>query len=316
MPRNGSGGYLPPQNSWNPAINGQQALPNDWQAILDDIAATLQASLAADGQTPVNGVMNFQNNRISNVGAPTGSGDALRWEQLTKGPDIPSASTIAIPVEGMLFDVTGTTTITSIQDRFPGRTAYLRFADAVQIVNSANLKVPTGSDRTTSAGDVICVVNTEPGVWEIVSGLLGSAAYVDAIGTAPLYGRDSVVGTVSQSGGVPTGAAWQVISNANGIALRNAAGIQICFASESRSLTVSSAVSGGYYTFTEWTLPAPFANGVFASAEFQTSGQVTSGMPADAAALFTDSVGFHAFANNSRSSLTYRCRFLAVGYWI
>src|SRR5690554_5317585 len=109
MPRNGSGGYLPPQNSWNPAINGQQALPNDWMAILDDVTTALTQSLSADGQTPITGVLNFQGNRISNVGAPTGSGDALRWEQMTKGLDIASATTITIPVEGMLFDVTGTT---------------------------------------------------------------------------------------------------------------------------------------------------------------------------------------------------------------
>lgn len=169
MPRNGSGGYLPPQNSWNPAINGMQALPNDWMAILNDMAAALQASVAADGQTPITGVLNFQNNRISNVGAPTGQGDALRFNQMQKGADIASAATIAIPIEGNLFDVTGTTTISTINDTFPGRIAFLRFAGEVDITHSAQLILPSGVTAKTSAGDVLCIMNTASGEWTVVS---------------------------------------------------------------------------------------------------------------------------------------------------
>lgn len=165
MPRDGSGGYLPPQNSWNPAINGAQALPNDWQAILNDIAAAIQASLAADGQTPVTGIMNFQNNRISNVGAPLGAGDVLRFNQMQKGPDIPSAATIAIPIEGNLFDVTGTTTITGISDTFPGRVAILRFTDALTLTHSATFMMPGGASIVTRAGDVGIFVNQASGSW-------------------------------------------------------------------------------------------------------------------------------------------------------
>ncbi|MDS1142385.1 hypothetical protein RE432_18280 [Pusillimonas sp. SM2304] len=194
MPRNGSGGYLPPQNSWNPAINGAQALPNDWMAILNDIAATLQASTAADGQTPITGVWNFGNNRISNVGAPTGQGNALRWEQLIKGPDIESAGTISIPVEGQLFDVTGTTTITTINDTYPGRVAMLRFGDELQLNNSANLQLPDGADIETLAGDIGIFVNVDTGVWRCVSW------------PASTYRRSNIIGPVSKNDDLPTGA--------------------------------------------------------------------------------------------------------------
>lgn len=168
MPRNGSGVYTAPNNSWNPAVNGAQALPADWMAILQDLVAAMTQSTSADGQTAITGVWNFGNNRITGVGAPVGTGNALRWEQMIKGQDIASAATISIPIEGSLFDVTGTTTITTIDDVFPGRVVFLRFLDAVTIENSAGLKTPTGRNETTISGDVLCLINTNPGVWEVV----------------------------------------------------------------------------------------------------------------------------------------------------
>lgn len=58
---------------------------------------------------------------------------------------------------------------------------------------------------------------------------LGSAATRDALGTAgSLYSRDSILGTVSQSGGVPTGAIIESGSNANGKYVKFADGTMIC----------------------------------------------------------------------------------------
>ena len=169
MPRNGSGGYTPPLNSWNPAINGAAATPADWQALLSDLATAIQGSIAADGQTPLSGALNANNNRIISLAAPTGAGGALRWQQMVKGADIASASTITIINEGTLFDVTGTTTITQINDSFPGRVAILRFLDAVQITNSASLLTSTGQNETTVAGDILFMANVSAGVWQVVA---------------------------------------------------------------------------------------------------------------------------------------------------
>lgn len=169
MPRNGSGVYTAPQNSWNPAVNGAGAQPADWMAILQDLVTAMTQSTSADGQTLITGVWNFGNNRITGVGEPVGTGNALRWEQMIKGADIASAGTIDIPVEGSLFEVTGTTTISTINDQFPGRSAALRFSDSLTITNSPGLKTPTGADETTAPGDIIYVLNTEPGVWEVVA---------------------------------------------------------------------------------------------------------------------------------------------------
>jgi len=166
MPRNGSGGYSPPQNSWNPAINGMAALPNDWMAILNDMAAAIQASIAADGQTPITGSLNFGNNRLRNVGAPQGQGDGLRLEQIMKGADIPSATTIAFPIEGSLFEVTGTTTITGIAGSFIGRMVVARFMDTLTLTNGTNLILPGGANITTQAGDFAAFVCLDGTKWQ------------------------------------------------------------------------------------------------------------------------------------------------------
>lgn len=166
MPRNGSGGYSAPQNSWNPAINNMAAKPDDWMAILNDVAAALQASLAADGQTPITGLLNFGENRILNVGSPLGSGDALRFEQLTKGTDVPSATTIAFSVEGSLFDVTGTTTITGIAPSFPGHTVLVRFKGVLTLTNGANLILPGGANITTHVDDLATFICLDGTVWK------------------------------------------------------------------------------------------------------------------------------------------------------
>lgn len=166
MPRNGSGGYTVPQNSWNPAVNGMGALPNDWMAILNDMVAAIQASIAADGQTPITGSLNFGGFRLRNAGAPQGQGDALRFEQMMKGADVPSATTIAFPVEGSLFDVTGTTTITGISGAFPGRMVLVRFIDALTLTNGTNLELPGGANITTQAGDFAAFVCLDGTKWQ------------------------------------------------------------------------------------------------------------------------------------------------------
>lgn len=82
---------------------------------------------------------------------------AALWEQ---GSDIASAGTISVG-EGGYFNVTGTTTITDIDfatDK-AGRHAFLKFAGALQLTNSATLICHTGANITTAAGGVALVVS-------------------------------------------------------------------------------------------------------------------------------------------------------------
>jgi len=62
------------------------------------------------------------------------------------------------------------------------------------------------------------------------------------------YSRTSVVGTVGQSGGIPTGSVVQRIENANGMAIRWADGTQVCI-----------SPAAGYAHGQTWGFPAAFA---------------------------------------------------------
>lgn len=90
---------------------------------------------------------------------------------------------------------------------------------------------------------------------------LGSAATRTALGTTgSLYSRDSILGTVSQSGGVPTGAIIERGSNANGEYVKFADGTQICVG-VTNTQSCSAAFSTLFYnpTVCSGTYPAIFS---------------------------------------------------------
>jgi hypothetical protein len=156
MARNGSGAYSLPVNTWNPATNGVSASAADWQALANDIASALTASVAADGQTPMTGSLAMGNNKLTGLSAGTAAGNSLRWEQLfSQGveADIASATTTDIGAQTTNFlRVTGTTTITGLGTNYNGP-RFLRFADALTLTNGSALSLPGGANITTAAGD-------------------------------------------------------------------------------------------------------------------------------------------------------------------
>lgn len=169
MPRNGNGTYTAPPSSWNPAINGNAATQGDWNVLLNDIATALTQSLSRDGQTPMGGNLSLGGNRLINVGQPIDDSDVLRKAQIVKGTTIASAGHLPIPMEGALFDVSGTATVTSFADTYPGRLVALRFLGAALLSHSENLRLPTGANIRTAAGDVGMFINTEFGKWACIS---------------------------------------------------------------------------------------------------------------------------------------------------
>ena len=76
MPRNGTGVYsLPP--GINP-VKPNTLIQSSWaNATLNDLAAAITRSLAADGQTAWTGSQNAAGNSIKNLGDPTDPGDAV-----------------------------------------------------------------------------------------------------------------------------------------------------------------------------------------------------------------------------------------------
>lgn len=172
MPRDNNGNYAPPVNSWNPAgPNGALAAPADFDSLRNDIANEIGNSLDRSGRGGMLADLPMNNNRVLLLAQPQGNGNALRWEQLTKGSDIASSATLSIPIEGAYFNITGTTNISAISDVYDGRLVYLRFASVLTLVHSSGLVLPRGGNIKTSAGDIYAFVQHSPGVWICVSPL-------------------------------------------------------------------------------------------------------------------------------------------------
>lgn len=68
MPRNGSGNYSLPAPP-TPFQNGTTANAPDMMTVLNDIASVLTDSVAADGQTPMTGALNMNNQSINGANA-------------------------------------------------------------------------------------------------------------------------------------------------------------------------------------------------------------------------------------------------------
>jgi hypothetical protein len=74
MSRNGSGTYSLPAG--NPVVSGTTITTTWANNTLTDIANTLTASVASDGQTPMTGALNMGSNKITAVTDPTNAQDA------------------------------------------------------------------------------------------------------------------------------------------------------------------------------------------------------------------------------------------------
>ena len=115
-----------------------------------------------------------------------------------------------------------------------------------------------------------------------LTGANGSFIRATGSGAAAMQ---AILGTVSQSGGVPTGALFESGSNANGHYARFAGGIQICWTAP-RTLTASSSSAVN----ATWTFPATFGSSLVARGIVRSaSGTDYSGVPfASIGALYSN----------------------------
>lgn len=143
--------------------------------------------------------------------------------------------------------------------------------------------------------------------------LARSAAGVLACEGSVIYQRNNVLGTVSESSGVPTGAIIEAGSNANGYYTRYADGTQIC----THILSTGSATtaSGNIYVGAQssWTFPAAFSttNGL------SLSGNIAMSNSTSWANVIPSSSTAGAFRRfSSTSDATDRnIRLTAIGRW-
>lgn len=126
------------------------------------------------------------------------------------------------------------------------------------------------------------------------------------------FDTSNVLGTVSQSGGVPTGAVIERGSNANGEYARFADGTQICWRAVSFSLDIATAYFGGYRSTTGGSLFAATFSAVpvaVATVLNQTafSVEITSTTTATAVLRW--------LAISSQAASTREAEVVAIGRW-
>jgi hypothetical protein len=81
MSRNGSGTYTLPAG--NPVVTGT-VISTTWaNNTMNDLAAAITDSVAADGQTPMTGPLNLNNNKVTNLANATLTTDAVNYGQFS-----------------------------------------------------------------------------------------------------------------------------------------------------------------------------------------------------------------------------------------
>ncbi|WP_225933830.1 phage tail protein [Pseudomonas azerbaijanoccidentalis] len=154
---------------------------------------------------------------------------------------IASAATVDIGAStSNVVAISGTTTITGFGTIEAGARRTVRFLGSLLLThNATSLILPGQATIATAANDVAVMLSLGGGNWMCVD-------YERANGkpVAFAFDRSSVVGTVSQTSGLPTGAIVERGSNTNGNFVKYADGTMICW----------------YYTSVSYALSTPYGS--------------------------------------------------------
>jgi len=126
---------------------------------------TIAGNKTFSGTTALTGPVN-----ISNPLTVTDIASFSEIVKLSKGADIVSASALTLGTDGNSFDVTGTTTITSIATVGVGTHVTLQFDGILTLTHHAtDLILPGAANITTAAGDTAVFYEYASGDWRCVS---------------------------------------------------------------------------------------------------------------------------------------------------
>lgn len=109
---------------------------------------------------------------------------AIVKQNVSKGADIASASTLPIPASGGSFIVTGSVGISALSSTYSwdGREVVLKFAAALTIThNATSLILPGGANFTTAAGDTLRFIQESAGNWRCNGSALNSGGSVGGV---------------------------------------------------------------------------------------------------------------------------------------
>lgn len=94
------------------------------------------------------------------------------------GADVASAAALNVQIAGNIFDVTGTTGITSILTKGVGTVIVLQFDGIVTLTHHATNLMLGGSNITTAAGNVLSFFEYDTGKWRLISSTVAAAVGV------------------------------------------------------------------------------------------------------------------------------------------
>lgn len=144
----------------------------------------------------------------------------------------------------------------------------------------------------------------------LTAGLLNIARVPDTLTPDKAFRRGNILGTVSQAGGVPTGAIIERGSNANGEYVRWADGTQICTYNVAGAQTTVD-YGGLYRCSLTWTFPAPFV-----TAPSISGGGVDQSVPGWVGGSEGNGyVASIAYFTISATVTATNIRFIAIGRW-
>jgi hypothetical protein len=221
MSRNGSGSYIPPASTWNPAIDGTVISADDWNALLADMAAALTGSIASDGQTPTSAAIPFAN------GVYISSGD-LATPSLAFVGDVntgiyrPAADQMALVCGGVAVLTATASGVTfgslSVTTLLTGNGTVGAPAIAATADTNTGLYFPAADEVGLVTGGVARLLGTGTGVG--VTGNLSASGNLAITGTTALTGAVTITAAATLNdaltvAGVATFNGNTVIGNAD-----------------------------------------------------------------------------------------------------
>ena len=121
----------------------------------------------------------------------------------TKGSDISSATSLTLGKDGNFFDVTGTTTITSIGTQGIGSLITLQFDGALTFTHhSTNLILPGAANITTAAGDIATLYEYASADWRCINYTKATGKAVLGSGGGAFLGETASGGSGGDSGDI------------------------------------------------------------------------------------------------------------------
>lgn len=127
-------------------------------------------------------------------------------QKWAKGADVASANALTLGTDGNYFDITGTTSITSIGTLGAGTTVKLHFDDALTLTHhTTDLILPGAANITTAAGDEFEFTEYATGDWRCTAYVLASGQTIGG-----QSGSERLIATYT-----PSAAADQAITGFN-----------------------------------------------------------------------------------------------------